>query len=495
MALDEDGGFTVTHTYADEGRYTVTVTAKDDDTTVAKTQTATVSNVAPAVTLKLSTPISEGESARLTGTVFDIETDTLSVVVDWGDGSGKEVITLAEDGTFSILHRYEEAGEYEIRVTAYDGTDEVNVVRTLLVEEKEPEILLPLEDEANSEVTGEKLTPLPEETSPVPPPPAPSSSPPPEDKIPVFSSSQTLPPLPDEAVQTNTVHAHPAADQMTPTIPDYQFLGVAWHHMYGEGWRMMPAVYTFDLPAEAEIECLSLGWDCPNLIQVPVWMSWKKIAQWGRARWGANTLRGQGKQRSGQEPAPETLLIPPGATGQNGAMDSVANGSRQAASENGRFVREDLAWFTDVIVQQPLVSSGPGVAGGVPEDEGRRIREAVPSHREGGAQPQATESFFPDVLDMAGTGEKDWMWDHACEGEIVSNGHSKIQVDLPTYAVVQGASGWIAPWFEGDWQFPEDLEQKEFPLGSWLASENQVAVSDLGWGRRFGETRRLVGGA
>ncbi len=151
------GSFDASHTYADEGVYTVTVTVFDDDGgTDTKTFTVTVSNVPPTLTTVGVQTSAEGEvlSIPTIGTFTDPgfdnplnplpgdRTERFSYVIDWGDGnvdpSKPASITTAGSpgvstaGTFGGSHIYADDGLYTVTVTLTDdngGTD----VRTFQV--------------------------------------------------------------------------------------------------------------------------------------------------------------------------------------------------------------------------------------------------------------------------------------------------------------------------------------------------------------------------
>ncbi len=150
------GSFDASHTFADEGTYTVTVSVFDDDGgSDSKTFTVTVSNVAPTLTVVGNQTVAEGEVLSLPtiGTFTDPgfdnplnpfadKTERFSYVIDWGDGnvdpSQNASITtpgspgVSTAGTFGGSHIYADNGLYTVTVTLTDdngGTD----VRTFQV--------------------------------------------------------------------------------------------------------------------------------------------------------------------------------------------------------------------------------------------------------------------------------------------------------------------------------------------------------------------------
>lgn len=118
----------VSHAYADNGTYTVTLTATDPfGTSATDTAVITVNNVAPTVTASITPSINEGEVATLTGTITDPGVaDSFTLTVNWGDGSPAETFSYAAGTTtFSETHTYldDPAGSnntYSIAITVTD---------------------------------------------------------------------------------------------------------------------------------------------------------------------------------------------------------------------------------------------------------------------------------------------------------------------------------------------------------------------------------------
>lgn len=104
-----------THTYADQGSYTVTVQVTDQDGGTAQASAVVqVANVAPTVSLPGDLDLRLGESFTLTATATDPGVnDTLTYTWTFGDG---------QTGTGpTVSHVYPNAGEYTITVTVTDG--------------------------------------------------------------------------------------------------------------------------------------------------------------------------------------------------------------------------------------------------------------------------------------------------------------------------------------------------------------------------------------
>jgi PKD repeat protein len=110
-------GAIVTHTYADNGVYTVTVTVSDGDGGVTQgTLTSTISNAPPFITA-IGGPLSGDEGEELTFPVSAGDpgtADTLSYLWNWGDGTTPA--TLGATAT----HPYPSEGTYTVTVTVTD---------------------------------------------------------------------------------------------------------------------------------------------------------------------------------------------------------------------------------------------------------------------------------------------------------------------------------------------------------------------------------------
>ena len=155
--------FSLPHQYLDDNPtetesdpYTISATVTDDDggTSEPTSTTVTVKNVAPSLSLGLSSSvISENGSTTLTGTVVDVGTlDTFTLDLNWGDSLspantqsfalGTTALTLAENGinwnpatrVFSLPHQYLDdnpsvtsSDTYTIQATVTDDDGGVSV--------------------------------------------------------------------------------------------------------------------------------------------------------------------------------------------------------------------------------------------------------------------------------------------------------------------------------------------------------------------------------
>ena len=140
------GALGATHTYADNGVYTVTVSVADDDggSDTQSFQVA-VNNVRPVLALAPDQVVDEGETLDLSGVVApplglyidDGVPDTHSATVDWGDGSAPENATVFANvgsGALGGTHTYTDNGIYIVTVTVMDddgGSDTESFVVTV----------------------------------------------------------------------------------------------------------------------------------------------------------------------------------------------------------------------------------------------------------------------------------------------------------------------------------------------------------------------------
>jgi hypothetical protein len=114
---------TLFHTYAQDGVYTITMAATDDDGGVGSvTKTVMVNNVAPTLAATGDADVNEGSAWSGFGTVTDPGVnDVLSGTVDYGDGISA-ALEIQPDGTFTLSHVYDNGpNDYNVVVTAEDG--------------------------------------------------------------------------------------------------------------------------------------------------------------------------------------------------------------------------------------------------------------------------------------------------------------------------------------------------------------------------------------
>jgi PKD repeat protein len=121
-------GATPTHTYADNGVYTVTLIVTDQHgETGQSATTATIANVAPSVgtlTGLPAAPIGAGTAVSLSVGFTDPGTlDAHTAVIDWGDGPAGVGTVAQGSGSGSVTggHTYTAAGVYTVTLSVTDN--------------------------------------------------------------------------------------------------------------------------------------------------------------------------------------------------------------------------------------------------------------------------------------------------------------------------------------------------------------------------------------
>jgi Tol biopolymer transport system component len=118
------GTFPLSHTYVENGSYTVTVKIVDEvGATAFDTALVTVVNVAPTISPNLTPapPTVIGGATVVNVAYTDPGTlDTHTVTVDWGDGTTSSAVADQEANTATASHTYLLAGTYVIGVTVTD---------------------------------------------------------------------------------------------------------------------------------------------------------------------------------------------------------------------------------------------------------------------------------------------------------------------------------------------------------------------------------------
>jgi hypothetical protein len=151
--------FALSHTYADEGVYTVTVTVTDDDGG-AGTATATVHvfNVPPSVNAGPPATINEGGVFLSSGYFTDPGADTWTASVDYGDGSGAQPLLLHADKTFDLSHLYVQNGAYTVTVAVRDDDGGSGVGTTTVTVDNVPPVVTDLALSATSIFENDSVT-------------------------------------------------------------------------------------------------------------------------------------------------------------------------------------------------------------------------------------------------------------------------------------------------------------------------------------------------
>ncbi|MCC6928999.1 MAG: DNA/RNA non-specific endonuclease [Gemmatimonadaceae bacterium] len=124
-------GVSASHTYAQDGSYTVQLTVTDArglSTTTATT--ATIANVAPSIAALASVALYPGERYTANGSFTDPGVDPWSATVDYGLGGGPVALALTGK-TFALSQVYATVGTFTVRVSVAD--DDANASRTMVV--------------------------------------------------------------------------------------------------------------------------------------------------------------------------------------------------------------------------------------------------------------------------------------------------------------------------------------------------------------------------
>jgi len=133
--LDNDGlygdatGVTTNVVFDDDGTHTVRLKVTDENNEIDfGTATVTVNNVAPSVYAGVDATINEGDTFSSSGSFSDPGADSWAATVNYGDGSGDQLLTLNEDKTFSLSHTYVDNDVYTLTVTVtdYDGGENLD---------------------------------------------------------------------------------------------------------------------------------------------------------------------------------------------------------------------------------------------------------------------------------------------------------------------------------------------------------------------------------
>ena len=119
----DDGSFTLTHQFLQDGLFSVTVTATDDDgSSGATTFTATVINAAPVIDPLLSLSLNEGDTLSVPGAFGDPGADAWTATVDHGDGTGVTPLPIDPfTRSFTLTHAYTDDGSFTVSVSVTDG--------------------------------------------------------------------------------------------------------------------------------------------------------------------------------------------------------------------------------------------------------------------------------------------------------------------------------------------------------------------------------------
>jgi DNA/RNA endonuclease G (NUC1) len=131
-------GDAVSHVFAQDGVYLVTVTATDNDgLTATASLSVTVNNVAPELGDFDDATLEAGGAYTVEGTFADPGADDWTATVDWGDGSapGQAIVT---GHAFSLVHVYAAAGTFPVTVTIADDDTQTSTAHTVTVTQPPP---------------------------------------------------------------------------------------------------------------------------------------------------------------------------------------------------------------------------------------------------------------------------------------------------------------------------------------------------------------------
>ncbi len=122
-----DGTASGSHTYTDNGVYTVTLTIEGADmTSMADSFMVTVNNVAPTVDAGSDQTVNEGDTVNISASFTDPSSDdTFTATIDWGDGSALVNVNPATS-PIADNHVYADDGVYTVTVTVTDDDGGVN---------------------------------------------------------------------------------------------------------------------------------------------------------------------------------------------------------------------------------------------------------------------------------------------------------------------------------------------------------------------------------
>lgn len=112
-------GETATHTYSQDGQYVVTLTVTDNDgLTASLTSTATVRNVAPALSSFAGATLLPGETYSASGSFTDPGADAWTATVDYGDGVEQPLALSGQ--SFALSRQYDSPGTFTVTVRVAD---------------------------------------------------------------------------------------------------------------------------------------------------------------------------------------------------------------------------------------------------------------------------------------------------------------------------------------------------------------------------------------
>ena len=155
LALAADKSFQLSHTYLDNGSYTVTVSVDDGHTSGSDSFQATVSNVAPSVQAGPDATLATGDTLSRPGSFDDPGSlDSWTATVNYGDGAGAQPLMLDLDKSFQLLHTYTSQGQYTLTVTVTDDDGDTGRDTATITVEAPPTFTLTVAATGSGSVTG-----------------------------------------------------------------------------------------------------------------------------------------------------------------------------------------------------------------------------------------------------------------------------------------------------------------------------------------------------
>jgi PKD repeat protein len=125
-------GYTVNHTFLDDGEYQVNFTVVDDDGGIGlATKTIYVKNIAPKPQFNIS-PLAGNTTTTFTFTSSSSDTDGTITNYTWEFGDGNVSYTA------TATHEYAEPGNYTIILRLWDDDGELAEISEYIVVEKAP---------------------------------------------------------------------------------------------------------------------------------------------------------------------------------------------------------------------------------------------------------------------------------------------------------------------------------------------------------------------
>lgn len=132
LAIGGGNTLALSHVYADNGIFTVSVNVTDAASNVGSgTVQVMVNNVAATVLAGADIVIDEGGSITQSGSFSDPGADTHTATVDYGDGSGAQALTIS-GGAFAQAHTYANSGAFTVSVSVSDDDGDVGTDTVLI---------------------------------------------------------------------------------------------------------------------------------------------------------------------------------------------------------------------------------------------------------------------------------------------------------------------------------------------------------------------------